>query len=109
MNDKNSWIEFWIFPIILIILFFVSVFDLPYVFYTLLRVFVFIISLLFAFCCYCCDDKIAVVISAIIAIIWNPIMPVYLDKETWVILDVIALIIECCLAIYSYRLWKENK
>ena len=112
-NDQNTEKKFyklWKIPIVLIALFAVSVFDLPYGFYTFLRIVVFILSLLFALCYYCCQERLSLfsVISIVIAIFWNPIMPIYLDKETWVCLDIIAAVLEIVMFIFSYKLWRKS-
>lgn len=107
MENKET--KFWLIPIVLIALFFISIFDLPYGFYTFLRIAVCILSLIFVFFCYTYDCRIEFLIpSVLVAILWNPILPVYLDKETWVIFDVIAIVVEGILAIFSYKLWKES-
>ena len=107
MNEEK-WVKFWIVPFALAVLLLISVFDLPYGFYTVLRVCVCFASLYLAFCCYCCDGKYAIIPSLIIAVIWNPIFPVYLDKDTWVALDIIAMFVECGLGFYTYKLWQKS-
>lgn len=101
--------KFWLIPIILIVLFLISICDLEYGFYTFLRICVFVMSLLLAFCIYMFDGStMMIAINVIIAILWNPILPIYLDKDTWVALDIIASILECVIGFYSYKLWKDN-
>lgn len=107
-HENDRLVKFWGIPIVLSMLLFVSMFDLPYGFYTFLRISVFILSLWFAFYCYARKDKFALILSLAIAILWNPIIPIYLNKEAWMSLDFIAILAECILGIRSYKLWKRT-
>lgn len=105
-KKKEDSMRFWILPLILMALFAVSIFDLPYGFYTFLRIVVTALSLWFLFCCYnyVGEFKPIFIPVVVMAILWNPIIPIYLDKDTWVILDIIALIVCFIMLIYSHRL-----
>jgi membrane-bound ClpP family serine protease len=64
----------------------------PYIFYKLLRVVIFIVSI---FCAYMSDkfnNKGWVWIFGIVAFLFNPILPIYLNKNIWVIIDIIVII-----------------
>lgn len=105
-NSKSVFI-----PLVLSLVFFVSVFDMPYGFYTFARITAFVLSLIFIVICYYQNESFSAILipPIIIAILWNPIMPIYLDKETWVILDLLAVITESVLGVYAYRLSKNEQ
>ncbi|MBR3287255.1 MAG: hypothetical protein IKI72_05500 [Bacteroidales bacterium] len=67
--------------------------DLPIGYYTILRVVVCIASALIAIAYYSRNERInfGTVLFGIIALIFNPIAPVYLrDKGVWTIIDIIS-------------------
>lgn len=109
-NEEDKPLKFWKIPIALIVLFSISIFDLPYGFYTFLRISVCLLSLFFAFIYYGYKEKISLLSATAIAIaiLWNPVLPIYLDKETWVGLDVMAISIEVIMLIFSYKIWKKS-
>lgn len=108
MSSNDSMYKSWKIPFILAIFFFASTFDLQYGFYTIFKICVFFLSGYFAICCFSSGDNFSAIINALIAIIWNPILPIYLDKATWVFLDIIALTIECILGLWTYFFWKKS-
>jgi hypothetical protein len=110
-GNENDVVGFWKLPLTLIILFFISIFDLPYGFYEFLRLIVCLFSVVFAFFYFCCKDSLsfASITAIAIAILWNPVMPVTLDKETWVCLDIIAIVLESIMLYLSYQICKESK
>ena len=89
------------------ILFFVSVFNLPYGFYTFMRVFTLVLSALYVFYYYSETEKFSLTFIPVLAIgiLWNPIAPIYMDKNTWVVFDYIAAIIE--FFIFAYIISKN--
>ena len=54
------------------------------------------------------DFLIISILAIIIAILWNPVLPIYLDKETWVCLDVIAIVLEIVMLSFSYKIWRKS-
>lgn len=66
--------------------------DLPYGYYTFLRVTVFVVSIFCVFEYYEKKD-IFVIIFSLVAILFNPIFPVHLDKATWTPIDIITSLI----------------
>ncbi|MFC1617557.1 DUF6804 family protein [Candidatus Margulisiibacteriota bacterium] len=66
---------------------------LPYVYYQLLRWFISLLSLYLAYLCYQRNNKIWIAIFSVIAILFNPIAPIYLKKESWAVIDIIVAII----------------
>ena len=83
---------FWFFlvPIALLL---IGLADLPIGYYTLVRIVVCLVSTLSAVWSYRSDGKvgIATVTFALLAIIFNPFIPVYLrDKDIWTVIDLAA-------------------
>ena len=67
--------------------------DLPTGYYTLVRIVVCLVSIQSCYWSYKIDEKIGVatVTFAILAILFNPIIPVYLqDKGVWTVIDIVA-------------------
>lgn len=86
-------IWFFIIPIATLLL---GLADMPSGYYSFLRIVVCISSCLYAYWSYCFSEKvnIGVIIFVLIAILFNPIIPVYLyDSGTWGVIDVITAII----------------
>ena len=106
-NDKT---KLWLIPLTLMALFFISIFDLPYGFYTFFRIVVFALSLFFGLVYYGLKGNISFIsiLSFLIAVLWNPIIPVYLDEDTWVTLDIVAIFLEAIMIYPSYKLWKNT-
>lgn len=110
MNPKEKLPKFFILPLIIAAILFISIADLPYGFYTFMRIVVPLLSAIYLFFAYTTEGKFHFMLipNIIITIIWNPILPVYLDKETWVVIDAIAGICEIVVFYFAYRLWKAN-
>lgn len=86
MNDKNI---FWILPVILLVL---ALFPMPSGYYTLLRLIVFICSIYFVFKYLEIRNETMTWIFGILAVIYNPIIPVYLyNKTLWAIINLITI------------------
>ena len=67
--------------------------DLPYGYYTILRIIVTIVAGITAFIASEQDNEIWMILFGAIAILFNPIIPIYLDKEIWVVIDIIVAIL----------------
>lgn len=85
----------WIFfiPIALLL---IGLADLPTGYYTLVRIAVCLISALSCYWSYKSDNKvgIATVVFGLLALLFNPIIPVYLqDKEIWTVIVIVAAIL----------------
>ena len=65
----------------------------PYGYYMLLRWVVTGTALFVLWIAYKLERKIWIGLMAITAILFNPIVPIHLDKETWVVIDVIAVVL----------------
>ncbi len=110
MNKReNEMPKFYFLPLVIAAILIVSIGDLPYGFYTFMRIVVPLLSIIYLFFAYMCEGKFNLMLipNIIITILWNPILPVYLDKDTWVMLDTIAGICEIVVAFYAHRLWKK--
>jgi hypothetical protein len=64
----------------------------PYGYFQLLRWIVAIVALYNAYLAYESKKNNWVIIMIAIAILFNPIAPIFLQKQTWVVLDLIASI-----------------
>ena len=74
----------------------IGIADLDIGYYTFMRIVVFLASCFTAFVSYKENEKVNfwVAIFALIAILFNPIIPIYLhDKDTWAVLDFICAVI----------------
>lgn len=111
-KEKDKPPKFHLIPIVLCFAFILSVFDMPYGFYQFMRIIVFIFSLVFAFLHHVYSEgfSFSSLSAIVIAILWNPLYPIYLqDKDLWITLDVIAAVIECVMTISSYKIYKNYK
>lgn len=85
----------WIFlvPIALLL---IGLADLPTGYYTLVRIIVCLVSCLSCYWSYKRDGKIGVAtaIYALLALLFNPFIPIYLhDKDTWAVIDIAAAVL----------------
>lgn len=89
MKYKN-WVV-WISVVMLLL----AVADWPYGYFILLRWVVTASATLIAWFSHSTGKTKWTVVFAIIAFLFNPIAPVYLDKESWVVIDIIVATIFC--------------
>jgi hypothetical protein len=85
----------WLF-LIPIVLLLIGLVDLPTGYYTIVRIAVCLISALSCYWSFKSDEKvgIATVVFGLLAILFNPIIPVYLqNKAAWTVIDVVAAIL----------------
>jgi len=71
----------------------VAILDLPYGYYTLLRWIVTASAIFLVWVASKLERKFWLFSMGIVAILFNPIAPIYLDKETWVVIDFIVAIV----------------
>jgi hypothetical protein len=88
------------FLIIAAIMLLIAILPLPYSYYPVLRIVVTGSTAFAAFYFFNKDDSQSGIILALMAILWNPIFPIYLDKSLWIPLDIAA-------AIYMYIVSKK--
>lgn len=62
--------------------------DLPYGFYTLLRIIVCAVGAYGAYLAYSLERPVWTWTLGAIAVLFNPIIPIYLERETWAPIDV---------------------
>ena len=80
----------------------IATMPLPIEFYTLLRIVVFGAAAYSAYCFFENKNSQAGLILVLIAIVWNPLLPIYLyDKFIWILLDISA-------AIYMFLLSRKT-
>lgn len=83
----------------------IAIADLEYGYYTFIRIASFVGIPVLAFLWFLISDKFltpVMIIPAIIFILFNPVLPIYLDKDTWVVLDAICAI---CLIVLAAYVW----
>lgn len=61
--------------------------ELPYDYYTILRLVVCGVSAYGCYIAHINKDRVWYWIFGIIAFLFNPIVPIYLEKRTWVVID----------------------
>ncbi len=79
-----------IFFIVVAVMLFLGIADLPYGYYTILRWVVFIASGVILLCDASEKRVVSSVIFSLIMVMFNPIVPIYLEKETWQVIDALA-------------------
>lgn len=100
LKVKENWFLF-----VPAILLFVATADLPYGYYQILRLVVTLYALIFAATFYSREDKISpkVLLLVGIGLLFNPIFPVFLEKDVWVVID---LIVGLFLGLVAFRFLK---
>lgn len=82
--------------------------DLPYGYYQFLRIVISIIAGINAFGELEKENKMLFFYFALVLILFNPIIPIHLDKSTWTPIDLIAGII-FGISAFTYKDKEENK
>ncbi len=86
-DDKNK--IFWLAPIVVLV---IGIFPLPLGYYTLSRLVVCASALYFALNYYKKKNQTNLWIFGFIAVLYNPIIPVYLyEKAIWIIVNIITI------------------
>ena len=67
-----------------------GVFSLPYGYYTLLRIIVTIAAAINAYNFLDESNMERVYLFGFLAILFNPLIPIYLGKELWIVIDLVA-------------------
>ena len=103
-NNKPTLI-LWGLPIVMLI---AALLHLPYGYYTLLRIVVTVCSGYLSYLEYTHTQKLSffVIAFCLLAILFNPIIPVYLSKSIWWGIDLLAALI---LGIHSYYFNNRNR
>ena len=71
---------------------FIAISDLPYGYYTLLRLVLFSIGTLYLIFFRNVKLPIVDILVFVVVLMWNPIIPIYLTKEIWTVLNVMVSI-----------------
>jgi len=69
-----------------------AIFSLPYGYYTLMRLIVAGTAVYAATNSYKSDDKFNTVIMIIVALLFNPVIPIHLSREVWMPIDLITAV-----------------
>lgn len=94
--------------IIIAVLLFLAVLDMPYGYYTFLRLVVFISSSFFVYQNYKSEKMFWVWSFVLIALLFNPVFPIYLDKTLWVVLDILTGIFMLVSIKYSINIMRKT-
>jgi len=103
--NKNKNIAI-IIPIIL--LFLAMIEGLPYGFFTLLRLVVFGTTVFLSWLAYKSERHAWTWIFGFIALVFNPLIPLYLGRDLWVVIDLLVAIF-LIVSIFAFKLPKEFK
>ena len=102
-------------PLVMAVLYFVAIANLPYGYYTFLRVFslIFLGIFILAYCTTCSDLQISMlnfpnVAAGAIIVLFNPIFPIYMDKSTWIVFDAISAIIMIAISIFIFMQYSRG-
>lgn len=87
----------------------IGVFKLPYGYYTFLRIIVFIYSISYLYIFYKNEKHGVTVALTAIAILFNPILPIHLNKEIWSFINIATAIFYISVGIYFYNYCKKNE
>jgi len=79
--------------IFVIILLIVSFLNLPIGYYTFLRFAVCLSSLVIAYNYYKSKNEVLFILFISIAIVFNPLKPLYFTKNSWVLIDIITIVV----------------
>lgn len=102
---KNKMKMFKSITIVAAILLFIGVFPLPYVYYQFLRVIIFACGAIIAYLFYKKARGEWMAIFALISLFFNPFFPISMQKEAWVLVDLIC----AGLFLYSQLLLTSKK
>ncbi len=89
--DKDS--RFKILPIAVFILLLYALLDMPYYFYFILKIAVFLSSIVFAYLSFRGKKILLSVLFIVIIIVYNPFYPLYTNRDYWFKADLISAII----------------
>jgi hypothetical protein len=89
-KEKNNFIKYFI--ILSILMLFGAVAEWPYGYYIFLRWITCIASILVIFQAFEKNIDWAKLVFIVIAILFNPLVPIYLSRSTWIPLDIITAI-----------------
>ena len=83
--------------------------NLPYGYYIFLRIAITIIAGINAFSVYKRKNKTLFAVFLGIAVLFNPLVPIYLDKGTWILIDLIVGLFFGVAAFMNFEASKQPK
>lgn len=86
------------------VLLLLAIAKMPYGFYIILRILTTITCGMLCYVAYSNDKIKTAIVSGLLAIIYNPLLPVPLGRDIWIIFNIISLII----IIFLYRITKKS-
>ncbi len=110
MNKReNETSTLYVLPLVIAAILFASIAEFPYAFYQLMRIVVPLLSVIYLIYASLFTDGFSLmhIPNILIVILWNPMLPIHLDKETWVVIDAIAGVSQIIVAFYAYWLEKS--
>lgn len=90
MNSKQMQVLIKLFIIAALLL---SIFKMPYDYYTLLRWLVFAASAYFAFESYKICKTGSIWVFGVVSLLFNPLLPVHFERITWNVIDIAVAIL----------------
>jgi hypothetical protein len=103
-----NWIKTNWYKILAMIILFGALGDQQYGYYQLLRFGITIISGYLAYLEHSSQRKVWFGVFIAIAILFNPIMPIYLNKDTWQVLDLITAIVFIVSIFFNFYVPKKE-
>lgn len=91
-----------------ILLFLAMIEGLPYGFFTLLRLVIFGTTVYLSWLAYKSEQRIWVWLFGFIALVFNPLLPFYLGRDLWVIIDLLVAFF-LFVSIFTFKLPKNFK
>jgi hypothetical protein len=88
----NNFLKNW-YLFVPVVLLFIAVGDLDYGYYEMLRIVITIFAIFFAFKLNSIQQKGWMLSMIAIAVLFNPIFPIYLEKSSWTVFDIISAVI----------------
>jgi hypothetical protein len=80
-----------------------ALFPLPYGYYTLLRIVIFGVAVWTALIAYDIKKMWAVWLFGFVAVLFNPFIPIRLDRNIWAVIDVATALLFLCTVFYKPR------
>ncbi|TSA44823.1 hypothetical protein D4R51_03030 [bacterium] len=102
-EETKKWLKENWFKLLAILFLLGTLGDWPYVYYQLLRWFILGVGGYSAYLAYNSGRKVWVWIFGAIALLFNPIIPFYLSRNTWQPIDIIVAIIFFISLFYKYE------
>lgn len=101
-EQTNNWLKENWFKLLAVLFLLGALGNWPYAYYQLLRWLILGIGGYSAYLAYNSEKKTWAVIFGVIAVLFNPVIPFYLQKGTWQLVDLITAIIFFISLFYKY-------